>query len=93
MQALLTTLQSLIVAHRQAAIKFQVIGYSDGTGTRVYNLELSERRAQTIFDWLIAHGIPKDRLITVYPVTISSDEARPDVSQRKVGIRVIRTTL
>jgi len=93
LQALLTTLQSLIVAHRQAAIKFQVIGYTDGTGTRVYNLELSERRAQTIFDWLIAHGIPKDRLITVYPVTISSDEARPDVSQRKVGIRVIRTTL
>jgi len=92
LQTLLTTFQSLIVAHRQVSVQFQVIGYTDGTGTRIHNIELSERRARVLFDWLIAHGIPKDRILTVDPSEIRSDETRSDPSQRKVGIRVIRAT-
>jgi outer membrane protein OmpA-like peptidoglycan-associated protein len=91
LQTLLTTFQSLIVAHRQVSVQFQIIGYTDGTGTRSYNIDLSERRARVLIDWLIAHEIPKDRILTVYPSEIRSDETRSDPSQRKVGIRVIRT--
>jgi len=93
LQTLLTTFQSLIVAHRQVSVQFQITGYTDGTGTRSYNIDLSERRARVLIDWLIAHGIPKDRILTVDPSEIRSDETRPDPSQRKVGIRVIRATL
>lgn len=90
LQSLLTSLQSLLEAHRDQPVMFQVFGYTDGTGTRVYNVDLSERRAQVVYDWLIAHGLSKEQLIVVYPLDIRSDESRSDMTQRKVGIRVIR---
>lgn len=92
LQHLLTVLQSLITEHRGVAILFQVVGYTDGTGTRVYNVELSERRAQVVLNWLLAHGISEEQLIAVYPPEIHSDEVHSDMSQRKVAIQVIRAT-
>lgn len=88
--SLLNSLQALLEAHRKQPILFQVIGYTDGTGTRVYNVDLSERRAQVVYDWLIAHGLSEEQIVIVYPLDIRSDESRTDITQRKVGIRVIR---
>lgn len=35
-------------------------GHADNAaGTRAYNLQLSQKRAQTVADWLIEHGIPQ----------------------------------
>lgn len=88
--SLLSSLQALLETHREQPIIFQVIGYTDGTGTRVYNVELSERRAQVVYDWLTTHGLSKEQVLIVYPLEIRSEETRPDMTQRKVGIRVIR---
>lgn len=88
--SLLSSLQALLEAHREQPILFQVIGYTDGVGTRVYNVELSERRAQIIYDWLTSHGLPREQAIIVYPLDIRSDEQRLNLAQRKVGIRVVR---
>ena len=35
---------------------FEVAGHTDSTGTEEYNQGLSERRAASVRDWLIAHG-------------------------------------
>lgn len=40
-------------------------GHADERGTREYNLALGERRANVVRDYLIAQGVPTDRLRTV----------------------------
>jgi outer membrane protein OmpA-like peptidoglycan-associated protein len=40
-----------------------VEGHTDDTFTEAYNLQLSQKRAQAVFDWLVAHGVAKGRLI------------------------------
>jgi outer membrane protein OmpA-like peptidoglycan-associated protein len=39
-----------------------VEGYTDSTGSEATNMALSERRAQTVRDYLASHGVPPDRL-------------------------------
>jgi outer membrane protein OmpA-like peptidoglycan-associated protein len=38
----------------------RVIGYTDDIGTRANNLDLSQRRADTVREYLVEKGIPKD---------------------------------
>jgi outer membrane protein OmpA-like peptidoglycan-associated protein len=40
----------------------KVTGYTDSKGEDNYNLNLSERRAQAVANWLIAHGIDMARI-------------------------------
>ena len=42
--------------------EFVVAGHTDSTGPEAYNQGLSERRAASVKDWLIAHGIDAARL-------------------------------
>ena len=44
-------------------ISIEIRSHTDQRGSDSYNLSLSERRAQSVVDYLIAHGISKDRLI------------------------------
>lgn len=41
-----------------------VVGHTDSVGSEQYNLDLSRRRAQSVADYLTAHGVPGDRLRT-----------------------------
>jgi len=41
---------------------FEVAGHTDSTGAEAYNQGLSERRASSVHDWLVAHGIDAKRL-------------------------------
>lgn len=41
-----------------------VTGYTDSVGSDAYNLRLSERRANTVRDALVAEGIAADRIVT-----------------------------
>jgi outer membrane protein OmpA-like peptidoglycan-associated protein len=40
-------------------------GHTDGVGSDDYNRDLSQRRAQAVVDWLVAHGIGADRMTPV----------------------------
>jgi outer membrane protein OmpA-like peptidoglycan-associated protein len=40
----------------------EVQGYADARGDADHNMELSERRGQHVIDWLVAHGVRRDRL-------------------------------
>jgi len=39
-----------------------VLGFTDRIGSEQYNLKLSEQRAQSVVDYLIAKGIPADKI-------------------------------
>ena len=44
------------------SFRVQIEGNADSTGTEEHNQALSENRAQAVLDYLVAHGVPKDRL-------------------------------
>jgi len=43
-------------------LKVEVAAHTDSTASDEYNMELSERRAKSVYDYLIAHGINASRL-------------------------------
>lgn len=43
--------------------RLEIRGYADVRGSRDYNLALSERRARAVLEWLVAHGIARERLV------------------------------
>jgi outer membrane protein OmpA-like peptidoglycan-associated protein len=45
-----------------AKLKIEISGYTDNKGSQAYNQNLSQSRAKSVVDYLIAHGIASDRL-------------------------------
>jgi len=39
-----------------------IIGHTDNSGSKNYNLQLSEKRAFSVYNYLVNHGISPDRL-------------------------------
>ena len=58
-------------------LKFHIVGHTDSTGGRQHNKELSERRAASVKEELVSHGIAAERLSTE-----GAGESRPQVSNR-----------
>ena len=46
----------------QNLVGAKVVGYTDSVGSEASNLTLSERRAGSVADFLIAQGVPADKL-------------------------------
>jgi len=44
--------------------KIKIVGHTDNIGSRQFNLELSERRAKSVYDYLIQNGINREVLLT-----------------------------
>lgn len=42
----------------------EIVGYTDSTGSRQYNMDLSQRRAQSVASYLTAQGVDASRLST-----------------------------
>lgn len=59
----LTELVEVMQARPDAS--WMITGHADTTGTDVYNLDLSRRRAQSVANWLVARGVPASRLNVV----------------------------
>lgn len=53
----------------------EVAGHTDSTGSDQYNQQLSERRAQSVANYLVGQGITQQRLMTV-----GAGESRPVAS-------------
>ena len=51
--------KGLKVHHR---LKVEVQGHTDSTGSAVYNMGLSQRRADSVRDYLISQGVPGEQL-------------------------------
>jgi OmpA-OmpF porin, OOP family len=41
----------------------EVSGHTDNTGSREYNLQLSEKRAKAVYRYIVENGIPPNRVI------------------------------
>ena len=43
-------------------LKFEIGGHTDSSGSEKYNLELSTRRALSVYDYLLQIGVPKGQI-------------------------------
>jgi len=50
--------------HKSGSVKFLVQGYTDLSGSVEYNQKLSERRADAVKAYLLAHGVSTDQITT-----------------------------
>jgi outer membrane protein OmpA-like peptidoglycan-associated protein/tetratricopeptide (TPR) repeat protein len=46
------------------SLTVEISGYTDSKGTKAYNLNLSTQRAKSVVDYLVAHGIKANRLVS-----------------------------
>jgi outer membrane protein OmpA-like peptidoglycan-associated protein len=59
------TLDEVVLALKDnKGFRVQIEGHTDSTGGDDHNQTLSEKRAEAVLDYLAAHGISKDRLIS-----------------------------
>ena len=77
-QTILQRQAALLQSHPEVAVTIQ--GHADERGAREYNLALGERRADTVRNYLIALGIPADRIST-----ISYGKERPECAEAAEG--------
>jgi len=71
--------------------QFTVEGHADERGTREYNIALGARRAQTMRDYLIAHGVAANRMRTISygkerPVALCDDISCWSQNRRAVTV-------
>lgn len=52
----------LLLLTSNPGLAIEISGHTDNTGTPAYNLELSEKRARAVYDFLIKHSIESNRL-------------------------------
>lgn len=74
----------------------EVAGHTDSTGSDSYNQALSERRAQTVSNYLQGHGVIRERLITLgmgesRPIADNSSAAGRQAN-RRVEITMVPVT-
>jgi OOP family OmpA-OmpF porin len=56
-------LDSLVITMKEHTdYKWEVGGYTDGVGSAKYNIKLSQRRAQSVVDYLVSKGVEKNSL-------------------------------
>lgn len=56
--------EAVTVLNRRKDINMDIVGHTCSIGTEQYNQGLSERRARSVYDYLVNHGIASERLTT-----------------------------
>ena len=51
-----------IFLNANPTVKVELSGHTDNVGDKIFNQKLSEKRAQSVYSYLIANGISADRL-------------------------------
>jgi len=79
---------------RRADIRVEVAAHTDSRGSAAYNMALSRRRAKSVRDYLVAHGIAPSRLTSrgygeTRPVADNAT-ASGRAMNRRVELRVLR---
>lgn len=50
-----------LASPKLATMRFAIEGHTDAVGNRAYNLDLSQRRAQSVVDYLASKGADRSR--------------------------------
>ncbi|HQS02285.1 MAG TPA: OmpA family protein [Halothiobacillus sp.] len=72
--------------------KIKVVGYTDSIGTEKYNIGLSQRRANTVAQYLTAHNIPANKIETVGMGEADPVATNKTAAGRAQNRRVVVTT-
>ena len=70
----------VLMMEENPTITIELASHCDYRGSDTYNQHLSQRRAQSVVDYMIAHGIASDRMQAV-----GYGEGRPKVIRRRVA--------
>ena len=87
-------LQRLIqLLNSNPSMRVAIIGHTDNQGKKAYNQQLSERRAQSVVEYLQSHGIKSSRLKYMgmgdsQPID-SNDTAEGRARNRRVALEVL----
>jgi OmpA-OmpF porin, OOP family len=70
-----------------ADVRIQIAGHTDSDGSNAYNQSLSERRAQSVYSYLVDHGVQASRLTTIglgesQPVVPNTSAANKALNRR-----------
>jgi outer membrane protein OmpA-like peptidoglycan-associated protein len=81
------------VLYKFTDTRLQVTGHTDSTGARDYNYGLSERRANSVANYLASQGVNQERLITQgmgpdEPIA-SNETAAGRAENRRVELRIV----
>ncbi len=71
----------------------EVAGHTDSVGSDAYNLQLSDRRANSVAAYLASHGVDRSRMVTVgageaHPIA-SNDTDAGRAQNRRVEITIV----
>lgn len=75
-------------------IHVRIEGYTDNIGSPAYNKMLSQKRAESVMDYLIQHGISSDRLVAIgfgeqFPIASNKTPAGR-AKNRRVEFKIIK---
>ncbi len=87
-------LEAAKILNQNPGVRVEVRGYTDDRGSEEYNIGLSERRAQAVFDFLVREGVDANRMIvrgygkTDFVASNDTDEGRQQ--NRRVDFVVVK---
>lgn len=87
-------LEAAKILNQNPGLKVEVRGYTDDRGSDEYNLGLSERRAQSVYDFLVREGVDGNRMTvrgygeTNFVASNDTDEGRQQ--NRRVDFVVVK---
>jgi len=82
---LLINLNRYLNKKRQVALT----GHTDGIGNAASNVELSQKRANAIRNWLSQRGVVKTMLTIISPANLKADRTLMKLQHRKVTFKVV----
>ncbi|MFP2898722.1 OmpA family protein [Corallococcus sp. 4LFB] len=90
--AVLDKVAAILVSHPDLE-KVRVEGHTDNTGKPAYNLDLSQRRAEAVVDYLVSKGVQRERLEAkgFGPEQPIADNAKADgrAKNRRVEFKIV----
>ncbi|RKH71539.1 OmpA family protein [Corallococcus interemptor] len=90
--AVLDKVASILVSHPDIE-KVRVEGHTDNTGKASYNLELSQKRAEAVVEYLVGKGVQRERLVAqgFGPTQPIADNAKADgrAKNRRVEFKIV----
>lgn len=79
--------QVLRLVNKHSALNLVIEAHTDDQGKTDFNMKLSQRRAQSVTDWFLAHGVATERIVAVghgenKPIAANTDELHRSLNRR-----------